>query len=172
MPLPADADIPFILSRIRPDAEWGWAGGSYADPQNLDWRDSVQIEPTELELETEWDVILVEQASQSTVKQQLVSESASTVGVLLSSLTNAQSRVLLEMILYALGGSKGAFQAMKFNCKQGGERRERSRFLFWPRRARNCNRRLEMRWLTFATWTEAYIPGLGWEAENWVDKNE
>ena len=60
---------------------------------------------------------------------------------------------------------------MRFDCKQGGTRRCRYRFLFWPRAARRADGRWEIRWLTFATWTETYTPGAGWEAENWVDKS-
>jgi hypothetical protein len=47
--LPSGADIPQILADIRPGAEWGWKGGSHRDTENVDWRDSVQIEPTEQE---------------------------------------------------------------------------------------------------------------------------
>ncbi len=47
--LPVDHDVPFLLSRLRPGAEWGWKGGTPRQTTNVDWRDGVQIEPTEAE---------------------------------------------------------------------------------------------------------------------------
>lgn len=104
MALPADADIPRILGRIRPNAAWGWRGGAYSDPANLDWRDVAQTEPTLQELEDEWALIVTDDASKDTVRQQLKAEYAPLVGLQLSALTNAQARTLLEILCYIMGG--------------------------------------------------------------------
>ncbi len=53
-------DIALILSRIRPNAQWGSAA-TYADLQRT-WRDQSQAIPTQAELDTEWAAILAEQA--------------------------------------------------------------------------------------------------------------
>jgi len=97
-------DIPLILSRIRPAADWGWKGGAVSDPANLEWRDGVQDEPTLTELEAEWTAIAAELATAETVRQQLKNEYAPLVGLSLGSLTNAQSRTLLEILCYIMGG--------------------------------------------------------------------
>jgi len=102
--LPVNADIPFILSRIRPNAEWGWKGGAANDPAQVRWRDAVQVEPTEQEYADEWTVIEGEEAAKTTVRQQLKTEYASLAGLALSALTNAQSRTLLEILVYIMGG--------------------------------------------------------------------
>lgn len=47
--LPEGHDVPFLLGRLRPGAEWGWRGGTPRQTTNVDWRDAVQIEPTEQE---------------------------------------------------------------------------------------------------------------------------
>lgn len=104
MPLPTDADIPLILSRIRPNAEWGWMGGAFSNPANLNWRDQVQIEPTLVELDAEWTVILSEQATELTVKQALKADYLPLVGRPVSALTNSELRTLIEIYAFILGG--------------------------------------------------------------------
>jgi hypothetical protein len=104
MALPSEADIPRILDRIRPAASWGWKGGAASDPANLEWRDQVQPEPTLTELEDEWTAIAAELATAETVRQQLKNEYTPLVGLSLGSLTNAQSRTLLEILVYIMGG--------------------------------------------------------------------
>lgn len=104
MALPSEADIPRILARIRQNADWGWKGGEYSDPSQVVWRDAVQTEPTLQELEDEWAIIAAEDASADTVRQQLKNEYAPLTGLQISSLTNAQSRLLLEILCYVMGG--------------------------------------------------------------------
>lgn len=71
MALPANADIPLILDRIRPGAEWGFIGDNRADVVNLSWRDRVQSEPTEIEMEAEWATIEAEIANSGAPLNQL-----------------------------------------------------------------------------------------------------
>ena len=104
MALPNNADIPLILSRIRAGADWGWKGGSLADPANLDWRDVAQVLPTELEFDSGWAAFLAEEGAQAALRSQIKNDTASTEGVLLSNLTNAEVRQLLEVVLYVFGG--------------------------------------------------------------------
>lgn len=47
--LPSGHDIPHLLSFLRPDADWGWTGGSANDTASVVWRDGSQVEPTEQE---------------------------------------------------------------------------------------------------------------------------
>jgi hypothetical protein len=105
MALPSDADIPLILSRLRPGAEFGWKGdGDYSNPANIDWRDTVQSQPTLSELETEWTVILTEEGTKDTVRQQLKTAYATIAGIPYSDLTNAELRTMSEIHSYILGG--------------------------------------------------------------------
>jgi hypothetical protein len=104
MALPSDADIPLILSRIRPGAAWGWLGEDMADPANLDWRDGIQAEPTLQELEDEWTVVLADQATEVAVRQQLKTAYLPLVGKQVSALTNPQLVLLVEILCYIMGG--------------------------------------------------------------------
>lgn len=106
MALPPEADIPLILSRIRPQAEFGWKGdgSSWSNPADIRWRDEVQVEPTLAELEAEWIIIEAERASAATVRQLLKAEYAPLVGLQFSALTNAQLKTMVEILVYILGG--------------------------------------------------------------------
>ncbi len=51
-------DIPLVLGRLYPNAEWGWLG-SYVGPdigkyELLDWRDKAQAKPKLAEIEAAW----------------------------------------------------------------------------------------------------------------------
>ena len=104
--MPSDADIPLILGRLRPNAEWGWTGDgtTYSDPSHIDWRDPVQTEPSESEMETEWTAILAEEAQKLTVRQQLKAEYDLIDGLTVAALTTAQLKTILEIHQYILGG--------------------------------------------------------------------
>lgn len=104
MALPAEADIPFILSRIRPGADWGWKGGAYNDPANIEWRDAGQTLPTLAELEAEWTIIAGETVTANTVRQQLKTAYAPLAGTAVGSLTNPQLVLLVEILCYIMGG--------------------------------------------------------------------
>lgn len=115
MALPFEADIPLILARIRPGAEFGWKGdgSSWSNPANLDWRDGVQTEPTLTELEAEWTVIAAEMASAATVRQQLKAAYALIAGRTYADLTNAELRTMSEIHTYILGGIDEATRECK-----------------------------------------------------------
>lgn len=106
MALPADADIPLILSRIRPAADWHWRGdgSTWSDPADLDWQDPVQVEPDETEMGADWTAYLAEQATALTVKQQLKALVTAVAGSGIQDLTNAQVRDLVEVLVAIMGG--------------------------------------------------------------------
>lgn len=47
-------DIRQILGEIRPGAIYGWKGGAWDDPEQVDWRDEIKIEPTPEEYAAGW----------------------------------------------------------------------------------------------------------------------
>lgn len=106
MALPTDADIPLILSRIRPGAAWRWTGtdGTYDDPAELIWTDPVQTEPTLTELETDWTAHLAEQTTTATVQNTLKTAFAPLVGRQVSALTNPELVLLVEILCYVFDG--------------------------------------------------------------------
>jgi len=58
------ADIRLILWRLRPNSSYLWGGGSFDDySQILEWRDPNTTQPTEQEINDEWNVYLSEQAA-------------------------------------------------------------------------------------------------------------
>ena len=105
MTLPADADIPLILSRIRPGVSYGWKGdgSSWSNPKDVDWYGSSDP-PTLSELESEWSAIVAAENLKTTVRSQLKSDYAPIVGRAISSLTNSEQRTLLEILCYVMGG--------------------------------------------------------------------
>jgi len=104
MELPANADIPFLLSRIRPDAAWGWRGGAVNEMANLDWRDGVQAEPIEAEYAAEQVLVDAEGSTGANVRQQIKTAYAPLAGRPVSALTNAELRTLAEVFAFILGG--------------------------------------------------------------------
>lgn len=106
MALPPEADIPLILSRIRPGVDFGWKGDGvlWSDPADLRWLDTVATQPTLIELEDEWALILAERATAATVKQQLKAAYALIAGKSYAELTNAELRTMSEIQSYILGG--------------------------------------------------------------------
>ena len=68
MALPANADIPFLLSRIRPNAEWSWKGGAANDLTQVDWRDAVQVEPVEAEYAAEQVIVDAEGVTEAVTR--------------------------------------------------------------------------------------------------------
>ena len=113
MALPSGADIPLILSRIRPAANWGWRGGATNDSANLNWRDRIQTEPTQSELEAEWNVIEAEQSAGRTVKQTLKATVDAVAGSPVSSLSNQQLVGLVEVLIAIFGGIDFATRNIK-----------------------------------------------------------
>lgn len=104
MALPADGDVPLILSRIRAGADWGWSGGALNDPANVVWRDLVQFEPTQQEYDDEWVVILAEEASTTTTIQALKANINAVQGLAPSALSNAQNAQMIEVFIAVFGG--------------------------------------------------------------------
>ena len=106
MALPADADIPLILGRIRPGVSYGWKGNgsTWSNPGDIEWYDQVSPLPTVTELENEWSAIVAEETTKDSVRQQLKTAYAPLAGRLLTSLTNTEQRLLLEILVYIMGG--------------------------------------------------------------------
>lgn len=97
-------DVRFILGRIRPNAEWGWSGGEPDDLDSVIWRDLVQIKPTQQEIDDEDAIIVVEEATELTVKQQLKALVTPLAGSGVQAVTNAQVRDLVEVLVAIVGG--------------------------------------------------------------------
>jgi len=64
------ADIRLMLDRLRPGSAYWWGGGAFDNySQILEWRDSNTTKPTEQEIDDEWDIYLLEVATQETEAQ-------------------------------------------------------------------------------------------------------
>lgn len=100
----AAEDIRFILSRIRPDAEWGWKGGDIDDASQVDWRDQTQREPTQAEYDAEQLVIDQEDSDRSNTDTGTRSRLSSTVGKQYTALTSDEKDAILERVLQHAGG--------------------------------------------------------------------
>lgn len=96
-------NIPWVLGRIRPGADWAMAGHDHTDYAALIWRDETQTKPTRAEVEAAWQQIEAEQAAQATLRQAVVSRVSSLAGVNVTELSLEQLRPLLAALLYANG---------------------------------------------------------------------
>ncbi len=100
MALSRAADVRFLLSRLRPNAEWGWEGGAANDFTRVDWRDGVQIEPTEAEYAAEQVVVDAEEATEATTRSDQKGRSANIVGVFATALTGSDLQAAIEELLF------------------------------------------------------------------------
>ncbi len=100
MALPRAADVRFLLSRIRAGAEWGWKGGRANDFTRVDWRDGVQIEPTEAEYTIEQAVVDTEDTTKTATRAAIRARVLSAVGQAVSALTAAEFRAVTEELLF------------------------------------------------------------------------
>lgn len=107
MALEAGTDIRFVLSRIRAGSTWGWKGGSIDDLNQLDWRDGVQVEPTEQEIADDWILVLAEKETGDTSKDGLTGDVDALTGLAVSALSDAQKTTLLEGVLSQVAGLDG-----------------------------------------------------------------
>lgn len=101
-------DVPLILGRLVPAAEYHWKGsgyGSYADIG--EWRSPGIPKPSEAAVYAEWDVYLAEQARatgrESVLHIRLSTPAESAVGVQVEQLSPAQVRALLVVLLQREG---------------------------------------------------------------------
>lgn len=63
-PFTEKIDIPLMLWRIKPEAEYHWKGSGYGTYADIgEWRSPDIPKPTEAEVYAEWDVYLKEQQS-------------------------------------------------------------------------------------------------------------
>lgn len=98
-------DIPLTISRIHPDATFGWRGDYTPDDaanyDNLDWRDERYRKPTYQELQAEWQAYLLEEQvrEQASLDKQAVRDRLATLDleVLASS---AEGAALADLITY------------------------------------------------------------------------
>ena len=99
----AATDIRFILSRIRVDAEYGWAGGNPADASNIVWRDLVQVEPTQAEYDAEQLVIDGEDTLAATGRTDRQNRISTAIGKTFIATTPPEKDALLEVLLQQHG---------------------------------------------------------------------
>lgn len=102
MALPANADVRRLLHRIRPNAKWGWKGGTKNDPAQIRWRDPVQIEPLEAEYATE-QVAVDADDTERTATRNSITNIQNLIGVDPLTLSLADTRRLLTILLLERG---------------------------------------------------------------------
>lgn len=105
--LPEGHDIPFLLGRLRPNAEWGWrgigGGNAHRQTANVDWRDSVQIEPTEQEYLDEQLLVNAEEVTQETTRADQLTRITPLVGQNPRDLAPPETGHLVEELAVRLG---------------------------------------------------------------------
>lgn len=99
------SDVRELLSRIRPNAEWGWKGGNDRQTNNVTWRDSGQTEPTEAEYLTEQAVVAAERSARQAENQARGARLSSTIGKHITATTAAEREALLEQLLFRVGAT-------------------------------------------------------------------
>jgi len=103
MALPRAADVQFLLSRLRPNAEWGWEGGAANDFTRVVWRDAVQIEPTEAEYAAEQVVVDAEATIEAITRTSQKGRSVGIVGGSAAALTGVDLQAAVEELLFRAG---------------------------------------------------------------------
>ena len=93
------SDIREIVGRLRPNAEWGWRGGNPEDLSQLRWRDSLQSEPTQGEIDAEQLVLEAENATAEQSKSNREGRGASVVGQEAYNLSPPQTASAIELLL-------------------------------------------------------------------------
>lgn len=118
-PVTAKIDIPLVLWRLVPTAEYLWKGngpGLYADIG--EWRSPDIPKPTEVQVYAEWDKYLTEKtasdSADATLRNQVLTLAGSAVGVQIDQLTAAQVRALVAILLWKAGAltSTGAVKPL------------------------------------------------------------
>jgi len=97
------ADIRLIVDRLRPGAAWGWKGGDPTDLTQLDWRDGVQVEPTQVEIDTEQLVVDAETTTKGALTSAQRARVLPVVNRAFSDLTTAEKDACLERLLNTAG---------------------------------------------------------------------
>ena len=110
-PFETKIDIPLMLWRLQPTAEFHWKGngfGTYADIG--EWRSPEIPKPTEAEIYAEWDQYRVEQEGVEEKKAETQGRVKAALGDVkkmkltdLDGLTSAQTKALLIAVLHRLG---------------------------------------------------------------------
>lgn len=95
----AAEDIPFLLSRIRVNAEWRWKGGRANDLTQLIWGTNVQPRPTQAQLDAEQLVVDAEEVTRGATDTATRTRLSSTVGKAFTALTTAEKDAILERLL-------------------------------------------------------------------------
>ncbi|MBA3867793.1 MAG: hypothetical protein H0X30_01415 [Anaerolineae bacterium] len=97
-------DIPRVLGRLAPTAEYHWKGngwGTYADIG--EWRSPLIPKPSEVAVYAEWDLCLAEQAKTASEddasRHRIVTLAQSAVGVQVEQLSAIQVRALIALLL-------------------------------------------------------------------------
>lgn len=108
-PPTAKIDIPLMLWRLVPMAEFHWKAsgwGTYADIG--EWRSLEIKKPSEAEVYVEWDVYLVEQVKIKHLRQAhfqpILDAACSSEGVPFNRLDHEQLSALLFVLLMRVGG--------------------------------------------------------------------
>ncbi len=103
MALHANADVRRLLSRIRPNAEWGWRGGDQNDHTLIRWRDGVQVEPTEAEYLAEQAIVDTEDLSADTARLSLIAAVDALQGTNFDTASLLDMRPLLQILFLERG---------------------------------------------------------------------
>jgi hypothetical protein len=104
MALPDRSDVPFLLSRIRPGAAWGWKGGKKNDKKNVRWRDGGQVEPSEAEYLAEQAVVDAEVTAEAATVTAQQARAVGLVGKPANLMAQPDQSHAIEEILRRLGG--------------------------------------------------------------------
>jgi hypothetical protein len=103
MALPSQADVPFLIGRLRPNAEWRWKGGAANDPSQVRWDDRRQTEPTEREYEAEQILVEAETVRREAARAVRLSRSDQLTGKAPKDLTASEVKYTLEALLGIVG---------------------------------------------------------------------
>ena len=103
MTLPIEASVPFLLSRLRPNAEWRWKGGAANDASQVRWDDRNQTEPTEREYGAEQILVEAEEVRREAARVVRRSRSDQVAGKAPKDLTASEVKYTLEALLGIVG---------------------------------------------------------------------
>lgn len=101
-----DVNIRLVLARLRPGAAYHWKGdGDFGNTMEaVGWRDPSTLKPSEADVLAEWAVFQAEETQADTLRQTIIANAQSAVGLALDVLTPAQRNALIALLLYNAGG--------------------------------------------------------------------
>lgn len=101
-----DVNIRLMLARLRPSAAYHWKGNSDFGHtmDDVSWRDPSTLKPSEADILAEWVLFQSEETQADALRQALLTDAQSAVGVPVGALTPVQRNALLALLLYNAGG--------------------------------------------------------------------